>query len=325
MTYDNRMLLLQKLGRSRYVQAALVVGLVVVLGYIIHASHAATLVGDLNGDDAVNVFDLSILLSNWNTVDPAIQTNLGRSTTEAVGIFDLSVLLSNWGQTGSTPTATPIPTATPTPTVAFVQADDTGSFNGNDTSIGSGTYNQVLAHATGIGHTVILVIQTLTDPGTQTDTVQSISSGMGTFHFVNSYNDGADNEIWICNDTTGAADTMTVNTSTNAWDAFAIEFNQPATGFVNGGGQVATLDYLANQSWTLSPGAAGNVAFVAVDTADAYETDPSSPWTSYDKGYWAFDNGTSAAWQVASSASPVTATWEQDGGLVSSQGVVVEY
>ena len=74
------------------------------------------------------------------------------------------------------------------------------------------------------------MIQTLTDPGTETDTVTSVSSGMGTFQFVNSYNDGADTEIWVCPDTTGAADTVTVNTPTNAWDALAVEFNAPATG-----------------------------------------------------------------------------------------------
>ena len=149
-------------------------------------------------------------------------------------------------------------TTTTTTTVAFVQADDTGTINGNTTSIGSGQSNQVLAHDTGIGHTVVLMIQTLTDPGTETDTVTSVSSGMGTFHFVNSYNDGADFEIWVCTDTTGAADTVTVTTPTNAWDAFAVEFNAPATGFVNGGGQVVDLPYLGDQSWTVSPGAAGN-------------------------------------------------------------------
>ncbi len=120
---------------------------------------------------------------------------------------------------------------------AFVQADDTGTFNGNTTSIGSGQYNQVLAHNTGIGHSVVLEIQTLTDPGTQTNTVTSVSSGMGTFQLVNSYNDLADTEIWVCLRTTGAADTLTVNTPTNAWNAFAIEFNAPATGFINGGGR----------------------------------------------------------------------------------------
>ena len=214
---------------------------------------------------------------------------------------------------------------TPSSSVAFVQSDDTGTINGNTTSIGSGQSNQVLAQDTGIGHSVVLMIQTLTDPGTETDTVTSVSSGMGTFQFVNSYNDGADTEIWVCPDTTGAADTVTVNTSTNAWNAFAVEFNAAATGFVNGGGQVVDLPHLGDQSWTVSPGAAGNIAFVGVDTLDAYETAPAAPWTYYNSGYWDFSNGTSAAWQVAPSSSPLTASWETDGGESSSQGVVLEY
>jgi len=217
-------------------------------------------------------------------------------------------------------------TTTTTTTVAFVQADDTGTINGNTTSIGSGHSNRVLAHDTGIGHTVVLMIQTLTDPGTQTDTVTRVSSRMGTFHFVNSYNDGADTEIWVCTDTTGAADTVTVTTPTNAWDAFAVEFNAPATGYVNGGGQVFdNLPYLGDQSWTVSPGAAGNVAVVGVDTDDAYNTGPAAPWTYYNSGYWSFFNGTSAAWQVAPSSAPLTATWQTDGGESSSQGVVLEF
>jgi len=207
----------------------------------------------------------------------------------------------------------------------LVQAGDTGTFNGNTTSIGSGQYNRVLTNNTGIGHSVVLMIQTLTDPGFQTDTVTSVSSGMGTFQFVNSYNDGADFEIWVCTNTTGAADTITVNTPTNAWDALALEFNTPATGFVDGGGQVVDLPYLGAQSWTVSPGAAGNLVVVGVDTADAYETAPAAPWTYYNSGYWSFFNGTSAAWQVAPSSSPLTATWIQDGGESNSQGVVLEY
>ena len=216
-------------------------------------------------------------------------------------------------------------TTTTTTTVAFVQADDTGTINGNTTSIGSGQSNQVLAHDTGIGHSVVLMIQTLTNPGTGTDTVTSVSSKMGTFQFVNSYNDGADYEIWVCTDTTGAADTVTVTTPTNAWDAFAVEFNAPATGFVNAGGQVVNLPYLSDQSWTVSPGAAGNVAVVGVDTNDAYNTGPAAPWTYYNSGYWSFFNGTSAAWQVAPSSAPLTATWQTDGGESSSQGVVLEF
>jgi chitodextrinase len=231
------------------------------------------------------------------------------------------------GNVSAQSTAASATTTTSTSTaVAFVQADDTGTINGNTTSIGSGESNRVLAHDTGIGHTVVLIIQTLTYPNvTETDTVTSVTSGMGTFHFVNSYNDGADNEIWICTDTTGAADTITVTTPTNAWDAFAVEFNAPATGYVNGGGQVFDPPYLGDQSWTVSPGAAGNVALVAVDTQDAYNTGPAAPWTYYNSGYWSFYNGTSAAWQVAPSSAPITATWQTDGGESSSQGVVLEY
>jgi len=216
-------------------------------------------------------------------------------------------------------------TTPPSSPVAFVQADDTGTINGNTTSIGSGQSNRVLAHDTGIGHSVVLMIQTLTNPGTQTNTVTSVTSGMGTFQFVNSYNDGADFEIWVCLDTTGAADTVTVNTPTNAWDALAIEFNTPATGFINGGGQVTNPSYLGDQSWTVSPGAPGNLVVIGADTFDAYVSAPAAPWTYYNSGYWSFFNGTSAAWQVAPSSSPLTATWETDGGLSNIQGVVLEY
>ena len=223
--------------------------------------------------------------------------------------------------TSATTTSTPSSSS-----VAFVQDGDTGTFTGNTTSLGSGSPSQVLPHDTGIGHTVVLVLQTLTYPGTETNTVTSISSNIGTFHFVNSYNDDADNEIWVCTNTTGAADTVTVNTPTNAWDAFAIEFSAPATGFVDGGGQVwDNLPYLSNQSLTVSPGAADNIVVVAGDTLDAYVTGPAAPWTYYDSGYWSFFNGTSAAWQVAPSSSPLTASWVTDGGLSSSQGVVLEY
>lgn len=212
-----------------------------------------------------------------------------------------------------------------TTVAAFVQADDTGTFTGNTTSLSSGTSHRVLASNTGIGHSVILNIQTLTNPGTQTNTIQSVTSAMGTFVKVNSFNDNADNEIWVCLDTTGTSDAITVNTTTNAWDAFAVEFNHPATGFINAGGAVSNPDFLQNQSLTVNPLKAGNVVLVAADTADAYVTAPAAPWSFFDQGYWTFVNGTSAAWQVTSSAAPVTATWETDGGLSSDQGVVLEY
>ena len=273
------------------------------------------------------------LQGTWAT--PLVANCVGTTTTTTTTVPSSTTSSTSTSTTStsttstSTTTTSTVPSTTTTTTApssfAFVQADDTGTINGTTTSIGSGQSNQVLAHNTGIGHSVVLMIQTLTYPGTATDTVTSVSSGMGTFQFVNSYNDGADFEIWVCTNTTGAADTITVNTPTNAWDALAVEFNTPATGFINGSGQVINLPYLANQSWTVSPGAAGNLAVVGVDTADAYETAPAAPWTYYNSGYWSFFNGTSAAWQVASSSSPLTATWLQDGGESSSQGVVLEH
>jgi hypothetical protein len=50
-------------------------------------------VGDLNGDNSVNILDLSILLARWNTTDAAADLN----DDNVVGIVDLSMFLSRWG------------------------------------------------------------------------------------------------------------------------------------------------------------------------------------------------------------------------------------
>ena len=317
-------------SNTRWTVAFFTVFVVAVTGIGVGLAEGASTVNTVLGDGTVN---------NESCANGTALTlsNIGKSSFSAACAARSTTTTTTKPPATTTTTVAPTTTTTVPPTTtttttqgssgsaAFVQADDTGTFNGNTTSISSGTYNQVLAHNTGIGHTVVLEIQTLTDPGTQTDTVTSVSSGMGTFQFVNSYNDGADTEIWVCLDTTGAADTLTVNTTNNAWDALAIEFNAPATGFINGGGAVTNPDYLANQSWTVSPGAAGNIAVMAMDTLDAYITGPAAPWTYYNAGYWDFPNGTSAAWQVAPSSAPLTASWETYGGLSSSQGVVLEY
>jgi hypothetical protein len=47
---------------------------------------------DLNADGQVNIFDLSILLSRWNTADATADLN----SNGQVDVFDLSVLLSKW-------------------------------------------------------------------------------------------------------------------------------------------------------------------------------------------------------------------------------------
>jgi O-glycosyl hydrolase len=61
--------------------------------YVSASTSSSGKVGDINGDGAVNIFDLSILLSHWGTSDSA--SDLNHDGT--VNIFDLSVLLSHWG------------------------------------------------------------------------------------------------------------------------------------------------------------------------------------------------------------------------------------
>lgn len=51
--------------------------------------------GDLNGDNQINVYDLSILLSHFNASATAAQGDLNQDGI--CNISDLSILLSNWG------------------------------------------------------------------------------------------------------------------------------------------------------------------------------------------------------------------------------------
>jgi hypothetical protein len=53
----------------------------------------STKVGDLNNDGSVNIFDLSILLSKYNTSDATADIN----NDGIVNVFDLSILLSHYG------------------------------------------------------------------------------------------------------------------------------------------------------------------------------------------------------------------------------------
>lgn len=60
----------------------------------ISASSKVQKVGDVNADDLINVYDLSLLLSKWGTNDSACDLN----KDNLVNVYDLSMLLSNWGK-----------------------------------------------------------------------------------------------------------------------------------------------------------------------------------------------------------------------------------
>jgi len=77
-----------------------------LIGYLIFRSLAApnpALPGDLNGDNTVNIQDLSIMLSDYGTSNTAADINLDGT----VNVLDMSILLSHYGQSGSG-TSTPI-------------------------------------------------------------------------------------------------------------------------------------------------------------------------------------------------------------------------
>lgn len=85
-------------------QNLVIVGILFSLvgGYLIYRSLAApnpNLQGDLNNDYVVNIFDLSILLSNYGTTNPAADID----GNGQVNITDLSIQLSNYGRTGTPP------------------------------------------------------------------------------------------------------------------------------------------------------------------------------------------------------------------------------
>jgi len=70
-----------------------------LIGYLIFKSFALNpnLPGDLNNDNTVNITDLSILLSDFNTSNAAADIN----SDGTVNILDMSILLSHYGQSVS--------------------------------------------------------------------------------------------------------------------------------------------------------------------------------------------------------------------------------
>jgi cellulase (glycosyl hydrolase family 5)/dockerin type I repeat protein len=121
---------------TKFPQAALIILAVIALAYVIIRARATTIVGDLNNDGTVNIYDLSILLSDWGTTNATADLN----NDGTVNIYDLSILLSNWGQTAPTPTPSPSPT--PSPATGFVtRSGNSLSLNGQVTQfIGFNTY-----------------------------------------------------------------------------------------------------------------------------------------------------------------------------------------
>jgi fibronectin-binding autotransporter adhesin len=63
--------------------------------------------GDVNLDGVVNIFDINLVSSTWNTGSPSGDAN----TDGSVNIFDINLISSNWGAHAGSATAVPEPSA----------------------------------------------------------------------------------------------------------------------------------------------------------------------------------------------------------------------
>ncbi|HEX5395375.1 MAG TPA: dockerin type I domain-containing protein [Candidatus Saccharimonadales bacterium] len=152
---------LSRFSHSQLIVFALFFAL--VGGFLLYKSFALNpnLPGDVNNDNTVNITDLSILLSNYNTNYPAADFN----SDGTVSILDLSVLLSNYGrsyagtpqpvtnqrQTGSTATSITMSWDSPSsgPVVAgydaYLNSNKVASLGASATSY---TYNNLTCGTT---------------------------------------------------------------------------------------------------------------------------------------------------------------------------------
>ncbi|HEX5395377.1 MAG TPA: dockerin type I domain-containing protein [Candidatus Saccharimonadales bacterium] len=135
-------------------------------GFLLYKSFALNpnLPGDVNNDNTVNITDLSILLSNYNTNYPAADFN----SDGTVSILDLSVLLSNYGRSY---------TATP-PTVSL-SANPTTITSGSSSSLSWSSTNATSCTASGAwtGSKATSGTQSVTPTATSTYTLSCTGAG----------------------------------------------------------------------------------------------------------------------------------------------------
>jgi len=139
------------------------------IGYALLSQSRAvsTLNADFNSDSTVNVYDLSILATNWGKTSVThAQGDANNDST--INIYDLSIVASEWGQTITiTPTPIPIPTPIVTNTYNVVDygakhdgvTDDVSSIErtihaivaigGGVVYLPTGTYRVNAGHASG--------------------------------------------------------------------------------------------------------------------------------------------------------------------------------
>lgn len=183
------------------------------------------------------------------------------------------------------------------------------------TNYSSGTAGSVLPEPCGIGTCVAVLIQAST---TTLDAVSSVTSSMGTFSRVNATAaSGSDIEWWVCLDTTGASDAITVTTSGGVvWNAFGFEVYGGVASSVAGGSASAVGD--TEPSLGVSC-AVGDAVLVGGEMSPGTATPP-SPWSTTIGTLYA--GAMVAAWYGTPSTS-VTATWGTSTANWATLGLVL--
>jgi hypothetical protein len=108
---------------------------------LILASHAATITGDINGDNTVNITDLSFLLSSYGqnttqcTNNISFKCDLSNPSDGVVNVLDLSIILTNYGKSSAiAPSNSVLPTVAGESTQGKILTASNGTWSGSPTS-----------------------------------------------------------------------------------------------------------------------------------------------------------------------------------------------
>jgi hypothetical protein len=124
-------------SRPQLLLFAIVFGLVGILIWKSFAAPNPNLPSDLNGDNTVNITDLSILLSDYGTTN----SNADINSDGAVNILDLSALLSHYGQSYTPPSDINVLTQFGTSDSAIRNAVSAAKSQGKGLYFPAATYN----------------------------------------------------------------------------------------------------------------------------------------------------------------------------------------
>lgn len=179
-------------------------------------------------------------------------------------------------------------------------------------STASGSAYNVLSSNVSVGHGVLVCVL----PQDTSGTITSITSSIGTFTFIGRSVSSAHIEWWYCSSATGAAQAITVTTSsTNNWIAYAQEWSASFSAASAGTGASGNSK---SPSASMTP-TSGQLVLVGFGIATGVNPEasalPSSPWSNGTAStFWNQTSsggagGGGVAYQTASSGSTLSAYW----------------